>query len=150
MAQPIQDMTSAARFHTMQAAVGNGGMSSENAPVGANGLAETGLTSNPGSTAAAQMLSRNNMRSQSAMQNLSTAEVGGANKMNEAMRGEMNVESDAANKANQLKDAALSTILMAGNMPRSNIEAMANEQLANNAFAALAAQGNIKRSMGLG
>lgn len=149
MAQPIQDMTSAARFHMGQAVVGNGGMSSVNAPVGANSYSETGLSSNPGTGAAAQMFSRENLKRQSAMQNIATAEVGGANKMNEAVRGQMSVMANANEKANQLKDAAVSTILMAGNMPKENIEAMAREHIANGAFAALAAQGNIKRSMGL-
>lgn len=148
MAQTIQNMESAARFHLTQAQ-GNGtpGMSMTAAQPGPNSLVDKGGASKPELGDAAQMMSVANKRAQDLKQDYVTALSSGQIELTNAERKANLSQSQAEYKGMQAAEQARATQLTVMNnlgMATPNIIAMANNNLAQAANEAVATQGRIK------
>lgn len=148
MAQTIQNMESATRFHLTQAQ-GNGtpGMSLTAAQPGPNSLVDQGIGANPESGDAAQMMSVANKRAQDLKQNFVTALSSGQIKLTNAARKQNLTMSQDEYKAIRASEQALATQLTVMNnseMLTPNLIAMADNNLAQAANEAVATQGRVR------
>lgn len=147
MAQTIQNMESATRFHLTQAQ-GNGtpGMSLTAAKPGPNSF-DQGIGANPESGDAAQMMNVANKRAQDLKQNFVTALSSGQIELTNAARKQDLAMSQAEYKGMQAAEQARATQLTVMNnlgMATPNLIAMADNNLAQAANEAVATQGRVR------
>ena len=99
MAQPIQDMMSAGAFGANTAAMGNAGMLSTSAPVGAQQISSGGASDKPGLGTVAQLQQLDGFKRQTEEQNMMTAGFGAAAGANDRMRAQTTAISNAEEQA---------------------------------------------------
>ena len=149
MAQPVQDMMSAGAFGANTAAMGNAGMLSTSAPVGAQQISSGGASDKPGLGTVAQLQQLDGFKRQTEEQNMMTAGFGAAAGANDRMRAQTTAISNAEEQARFLKDNAVATLMEAGGFKTQGTVAMSDAGFANAALESVATQGNIRRGLGL-